>query len=296
MTKHSHGGRVLGAMAILALLTSGTLTAQNAPNTLGQPLLDAAGDVRDDAFIRIPLRADDQKYADIDGNRLKSFLMEVDAISLADRDRGNVFWGRNIGTVGHEETQDWVERYFRANGLEDVHRQSFDVGPQWKPESWTIGFSAGGRSFELESARPPQGAESTPPGGLDFELVWVGTGSDADYIGRDVRGKAVLILDIPRPGRLEFERSATRAEADRPALRLPLRPDVEGLPMHVFETARAEVSLDPVLRLLVSEGADVPTPEDVAAIAVGERNRVDLHEKALQPVSIDIRILQVVRS
>ena len=195
-------GGLLGSTAMLLLLASGALAAQNAPNTLGQPLLDSSGDVRDDAFITIPLRADDQKYADIEGDRLKGFLMEVDAISLADRDRGNVFWGRNIGTIGHKETQDWVERYFRANGLEDVHRQSFDVGPQWKPESWAISFSAGGRSFELESARPEQDAESTPPGGLDFELVWVGTGSDADYIGRDVRGKAVLVLDIPRPGTL----------------------------------------------------------------------------------------------
>ena len=202
--------RVLGAIAILTTLTSGTLTAQNAPNTLGQPLLDSSGDIRDDAFIRIPLRADDQKYTDIDGDRLKSFLMEVDAISLADRDRGNVFWGRNIGTLGHKETQDWVERFFRANGLEDVHRQSFDVGPQWKPESWAISFSAGDRSFELESARPTEDAESTPAGGLEFELVWVATGSDADYIGRDVGGKAVLILDIPRPGTL---RHSIRTEA-----------------------------------------------------------------------------------
>ncbi|MEC9297921.1 MAG: hypothetical protein VYA38_01370, partial [Gemmatimonadota bacterium] len=91
----------LGSIAILVLLTSGTLTAQNAPNPLGQPLLDASGDVREDAFIQIPLRADDRRYADIDGDRLKSFLMEVDSISLADRDRGNVFWGRNIGTLGH---------------------------------------------------------------------------------------------------------------------------------------------------------------------------------------------------
>ena len=149
----------LGSIAILVLLTSGTLTAQNAPNPLGQPLLDASGDVREDAFIQIPLRADDRRYADIDGDRLKSFLMEVDSISLADRDRGNVFWGRNIGTLGHEETQDWVERYFRANGLENVYRQPFDVGPQWKPETWTISFSAGGRAFELGSARPPPGAE-----------------------------------------------------------------------------------------------------------------------------------------
>ncbi len=208
--KRCHGGRVLGSLAILAFSTSGLLTAQNVPNALGQPLLDSSGDVRDDAFIEIPLRADDQRYADIDGDRLKTFLMEVDAISLADRDRGNVFWGRNIGTTGHKETQDWVEEYFRVNGLEDVHRQSFDVGPQWKPESWEIGFRAGGRSFELDSARPAEDAEATPPGGLTFDLVWVATGSDADYIGRDVRGKAVLILDIPRPGTL---RHSIRTEA-----------------------------------------------------------------------------------
>ena len=118
--KCSHSGRTLGGIAIVLLLTSGALNAQDAPNPLGQPLLDSSGDIRDDAFIQIPLRDDDQRYADIDGDRLKAFLMEVDAISLADRDRGNVFWGRNIGTVGHEETQDWVERYFRANGLEDA--------------------------------------------------------------------------------------------------------------------------------------------------------------------------------
>ena len=44
-------GRTIGLMALLMLITSHALTAQNAPNTLGQPLLDAAGDVRDDAFI-----------------------------------------------------------------------------------------------------------------------------------------------------------------------------------------------------------------------------------------------------
>ena len=32
--------------------------------------------------------------------------------------------------------------------------------------------------------------------------VWVGGGSAADYLGRVVAGKAVLIQDIPRPGTL----------------------------------------------------------------------------------------------
>ncbi|MGE0157943.1 MAG: M28 family peptidase [Gemmatimonadales bacterium] len=186
---------------LLLTFSAAASAAQQAPaNPLGQPLLDANGFPREDAFIHIPLRPDDARYATIDGARLKAWLMEVDAISLRDRDRGTVFWGRNVGTQGHVDTQDWVERYFRQYGLEDVHRQSFDLAPQWQASSYDISFSAGGRAFTLESARPPEDAESTPPEGLEYELVWVGQGSDADYLGRDVHGRAVVVQDVPLPG------------------------------------------------------------------------------------------------
>ena len=49
----------------VSIVFCSTVGAQE--NPLGQPLLDAAGNIREDAFIRIPLRAEDQKYADIDG-------------------------------------------------------------------------------------------------------------------------------------------------------------------------------------------------------------------------------------
>ena len=189
---------------VLLLLAAAQLGAQQGPpaNPLGQPLLDASGNLRDDAFIHIPLRPEDSRFSVIDGSQLKDWLMEVDAISLADRDAGNLFWGRNVGTSGHEATQAWVEDYFRSYNLEDVHRQPFDLSPQWKLSSWDVTFEVDGRTFTLESARPPQGATSTPPGGVEFELVWVGGGSEADYLGRDVTGKAVLVQDVPRPGTL----------------------------------------------------------------------------------------------
>lgn len=203
---------------VLALLAAAPLGAQqSAPNPLGQPLLGAAGFPREDAYIHIPLRPDDARYDVIDGTRLKAWLMEVDAISLADRDRGNLFWGRNVGTEGHVATQDWVERYFRQYGLQDVRRQSFDLTPQWQASSYDISFSSGGQSFTLASARPPEDAESTPPAGFELELVWVGQGSEADYLGRDVRGKAVVVQDIPLPGdirhTLALEGVLERAEA-----------------------------------------------------------------------------------
>jgi len=192
--------RTLAASLLLAVFATVGGAQQTPPNPLGQPLLDANGFPREDAFIHIPLRPEDARYGVIDGASLKAWLMEVDAISLRDRDRGTVFWGRNVGTQGHVETQDWVERYFRQYGLVDIRRQSFDLAPQWQASSYDISFSAGGRTFALESARPPEDAESTPPDGLEYELVWVGQGSDADYLGRDVRGKAVVVQDIPLPG------------------------------------------------------------------------------------------------
>ena len=194
----------LGGFAFVVLVAAGSaLVAQQAPpNPLGQPLLDAAGHLRDDAFIRIPLRPEDAQYADIEGDRLKALLLEVDAISLADRDVGTVFWGRNVGTSGHVATQDWVEGHFRRNGLDNVYRQSFDLNPVWQPTAWKLTFAVGDETFALESARPPQGAESTPEEGLELDLVWLGGGSAADYFGRRVEGKAVLIQDIPRPGTL----------------------------------------------------------------------------------------------
>lgn len=202
MTNAPAARRALAACAVASLLLGAALpvAAQDPPSPLGQPLLSAPGVVREEVFLRPVLRPDDQRYAGIRGDRLKGFLMEVDAISLADRDRGNLFWGRNVGTWGHDATQEWVERYFRANGLVDVHRESFDLDPQWQLQGWSIGFRSGTHDFTLESARPAEDGESTPPQGLDFDLVWVGQGSEADFLGRDVRGKAVLLVDLPLPG------------------------------------------------------------------------------------------------
>jgi hypothetical protein len=75
-----------------------------------------------------------------------------------------------------------------------------------------------------------------------------------------------------------------------------LRPDIERLPVDIFEAVDTKISLDPVLRLLVADRADVPSPENVSAIPVGERNRVDLQKERLQSIPIDIRVLLVIGS
>ena len=170
------------------------------PNPLGDPLLESPEHVREDAFYKVPLQPEDRKYADIDGLRMKNVVREVAAISERDKARGTLFWGRNVGTRGHDDTQDWVEGYFRKFSLQNIHRKSFDLSPQWMATSFDISFSGGGTPFVLKTARPAEDAPSTPAGGVEFDVVWVNTGTPADFVGRDVRGKAVLIQSIPTPG------------------------------------------------------------------------------------------------
>lgn len=191
------------SMAVAGVLVTGlALVAQQErpePNALGQPLLTSPGIVREDAFLRVPLAPEDKKYADLDGLRMKSFVREVTAISQKDRASGNLFWGRNVGTAGHVATEDWVEAYYRKHNLQNIYRQPFDLAPQWTPKEYEISFAAGGKTFKLESARPFR-SDSTPPAGLEWDLVWAGNGTAADFVGRDVKGKAVLIQDLPLPG------------------------------------------------------------------------------------------------
>jgi hypothetical protein len=207
LQQRPHSMKMLLFGLVAALVIGGGLTTKAqqrppaTPNQLGQPLLDASGAVRDDAFIRVPLRPGDERYADLDGDRMKRVLEEVVAISLEDRDNGTIFWGRNVGTAAHVATQDWLEAYFRKHGLQNIHRQSLDLEPQWTPKSWGLTFTAGGKQITLESARPARLQESLPSA-LELDLIWVATGTDADFLGRDVTGKAVLIQDIPLPGEL----------------------------------------------------------------------------------------------
>lgn len=149
----------------------------------------------EDAYIRMPLPAAEQAYADIDGLRTKEVVKEIVGISHRSRDAGDVMWGRIPGTRSEAWTNDWVEARFRKLGLQDLRRQPFDIPPQWTPISWDFSVVAGGVARKFESVRPAMGSGATPAAGLELDAIWVGLGSAADFIGRDVRGKAVFILN-----------------------------------------------------------------------------------------------------
>ena len=194
---------------LLVLWWDGALRGQD------RRLLDSNGYVRDDAYARPLMPAADQKYLRIDGLKMKDTLKEVVAISLKSRDDGNKYWGRIAGSKYEGLMHDWVEAKFRKYNLQDTHRQPFKLPTQWFPTDWNYTFTAAGKSYTFRSVNPSLNSPATPPAGLELDVVWVGTGTAADFAGRDVRGKAVLIHSIPAPGSMghsaAYEHAMARA-------------------------------------------------------------------------------------
>jgi Peptidase family M28 len=143
-----------------------------------------------------PLPATGKAYGVIDGKHLWQYVKEQAAISEHYRDKGHPqYWGRITGTSGDVESAQWLLEKYRQIGLTDIHSQTLALfDPQWAPESWEVTASASGQTLELTSAQPPYAAVSTNGKVLDVPIVYVGLGSEADFAGRDVRGKAVLIV------------------------------------------------------------------------------------------------------
>ncbi len=223
MTTHTHGATRMtrwtraGIVAVVAACWSAPLGARQ------QPLVDASGHVREEAYdhLRRTLSGTDVVYESIDGRRLKGWLNEVVAISRQSRDDGNRYWGRISGTKYEAMTADWTEAQFRRLGLEGIRRQPFDLRPQWFPTDWSLTATGGGQTLSFVSANPAMGSQAYA-NGIEAEAVWVGLGTAADFAGRDVAGKAVVIQTILAPGQMgnsaSWEGATTRAQEEGAAL------------------------------------------------------------------------------
>ncbi len=151
----------------------------------------------DDALIQFPLPKGEEAYASIDGRKMHRYVIELAEISRRYRDAGHPkFWGRIIGTSADKETGEWLAAKFEALGLSDVRIQPLDLPPQWTPMSYDATITSGGKSVNLSSAQPAYDANPLPKGGVELEAVYAGLGTEADFMGKDVRGKAVFVYEM----------------------------------------------------------------------------------------------------
>jgi len=142
-----------------------------------------------------------EKYAGIKGADIKKVQGDIVAISEKSKADGNQYWGRISGTEYDHMTSDYVMNTFKKLGLEQVREQELDLPPQWMPGSWKAELVAGDQVIPLASAYPFQNSVGTENGGtIEADAVWVGMGTAADFMDRDVKGKAVFIFSWPTPG------------------------------------------------------------------------------------------------
>jgi hypothetical protein len=155
----------------------------------------------DEAYPRFALSAGQEAYADLDAERIKRDILALAGISLKSLNDGNQYWGRITGTEYDHLATQWVSEQFAQIGLDDVRTQDFDLPTQWYPASWEVVVSDGNQAIPLTSAYPWWGSPDLAET-LSLEATWVGLGTAADFLGRDVRGKAVFLYSVPTPGGL----------------------------------------------------------------------------------------------
>jgi hypothetical protein len=168
--------------------------------TLGLPKDGKDLYIPDEDYIRFPLPPGAEAYADVDALKIKSIMGEVTAISRKSRDDGNQYWGRIPGTPYDRMIQDWVMAQFEKLSLADVRRQEISMKPLWYPTAWTAEFTVDGRTQALKTVFPITDSPPTADDGITASVVWVGLGTAADFQGRDVKGKTVMIYSLPTPG------------------------------------------------------------------------------------------------
>ena len=150
-----------------------------------------------DSLLQWPLPSGAEAYSDIDGRRLHQYIVDQAEMSRRYRDQGHPqFWGRITGTSADAESADWLAAKFREIGLTGVRTQPLELEPQWMAQSWEVSVDAANETFLLHSAQPAYRTSPTSPGGLQVDVAYVGLGSEADFAGRDVRGKAAFAFGM----------------------------------------------------------------------------------------------------
>ena len=197
----------LCALLTLAMGTSAILIAQmdrgpQVGKTFGQGLpRDHQTIVFSDSQYPVwPLTPAQQPYAGISGSRMKQQVVDLAQVAVRYRDAGHKWWGRLPGTTADREGMAYMTRAFEGLGLK-VERFPYTLAEDWRPTDWKASYrTADGAVVELATAFPVADTKATGTQPLVAEAVWVGLGAGADFQGRDVKGKAVVIYSIFVPG------------------------------------------------------------------------------------------------
>ena len=196
------------AIVMVAMLAAGPAFAQMdlGPKVektygIGLPRDHASQLFKDEDYPVFSLKPGQEAYKDIDGARMKQDVVALSKISLKHRDTVNKqIWGRFPGTEADREGVKYMTDEFKRLGM-TIKSYPYTLPKDWRPQRWSAGYTTSeGAKVDLLTAFPVSGTPGTGAQGLTAEAVWVGIGAEADFIGRDVKGRAVVIYSTFVPG------------------------------------------------------------------------------------------------
>ncbi len=156
---------------------------------------------RDEDYPVFAIKPDQELYHDINGPRMKNDIRALSRIALNYRDTVNSqWWGIFPGTSAQTQAVQYMTDEFKRLGL-TVQTIPYRLEKDWRPKSWSASYSSdSGQKVELKTIFPASGTKSTGHQVLQAEAIWVGIGSEPDFLGRDVKGKAVIVYSNFVPG------------------------------------------------------------------------------------------------
>jgi len=190
---------VMASSAAMAQMDQGPKTEKT--YGIGLPRDHASQLFSDKDYPVFPLKPGQEAYKNIDGARMKNDVIALSQIALRYRDTVNKqWWGRFPGTDADRAGMKYMTDEFARLGLK-VESFPYALPRDWRPQSWDASYTTSkGTKIDLTTAFPVSGTKGTGPSGLTAEAIWVGIGAEPDFLGRDVKGKAVIIYSTFVPG------------------------------------------------------------------------------------------------
>ena len=209
MKTHGLSGKLVSLLFALLMASSAYAQMDRGPKTektygTGLPRDHATQLFRDEDYPVFALKPGQEAYKGIDGARMKRDVVALSKIALEYRDTVNQqWWGILPGTNADKAAVKYMTDEFTRLGL-SIKTYPFTLPSDWRPQSWSASYTAATASnsakIDLTTVFPVSGTKATGPEGIIAKAIWVGIGAEADFIGRNVKGKAVIIYSTFVPG------------------------------------------------------------------------------------------------
>ena len=138
------------------------------------------------------------EYESVNPQRMKDIVIDISNIALESKKR-TPYWGRLPGTPEDKKTMDYIENKLIKLGF-SIEKKDVYITKEWRPSKWALSYKFDNKFHSIRSAFPTGENINHLNSNVKAELVWVGLGSEADFLNKDIKGKAVVIYSFFVPG------------------------------------------------------------------------------------------------